>query len=283
MKENHFKADLWLLLATFFWGITFIAVKDALRYCSPLVFLGARFLVAGLVLLPFCYKGLKNLSAEGWRNGVLLGVFLFAGFALQTIGLVFTTATRSAFITGMCVALVPLLSAMMFKTKSDFWQLAGVALAATGLYYLSRPEAGGFNRGDILTAFSAVCFAIEVVLVQKYTQKHGPLDMILVQIITTVVLSAILVGFLEHPRFSWSHRLALDLFITSMLATAGALVIQFYWQRNTTATRAAIIYTLEPLFAAVFSFLFFKEILPLSGWFGAALILSGAVLAELGR
>ncbi len=283
MPNRHFKADMWLLLATFFWGVTFVAVKDAMLYASPLIFLGVRFLLAGLVLLPFCYKGLKKLSREGWRDGMLIGVFLFAGFAFQTVGLVHTTATRSAFITGMCVVLVPSLSVVMLKTKSDGWQILGVIMAAAGLYFLSRPEAGGFNKGDLLTALCAVSFAVEVVLVQKFTQKHPPLDMIMVQIITTIVLSAIFVGILEKPHWHWSQSLLLDLAVTSLLATAGALVIQFYWQRRTTATRAAIIYTMEPLFAAGFAFVLFGERLPMAGWLGAGMILAGTLTAELGK
>ena len=283
MSNRHLKADMWLLLATFFWGITFVAVKDAMQYASPLVFLGVRFLLAGLVLLPFCYKGLKNLSREGWRDGMLIGVFLFAGFAFQTVGLVYTTATRSAFITGMCVVLVPTISALMLKTKNDIWQILGVILAASGLYFFSRPEAGGFNKGDFLTALCAVSFAVEVVLVQKFTQKHPPLDMIMVQVLTTVILSAIFIGALEKPYWQWSRSLLLDLAVTSLLATAGALVIQFYWQRRTTATRAAIIYSMEPLFAAGFAFLLFGEMLPLAGWLGAGMILVGMITAELGK
>lgn len=281
--NQHLKADLWLLLATFFWGITFVAVKDAMLQTTPLVFLGVRFLLAGLVLLPFCYKGLRKLSREGWRDGMLIGVFLFAGFAFQTVGLVHTTATRSAFITGMCVVLVPSLSAVMLKTKSDGWQILGVLLAASGLYFLSRPEAGGFNQGDILTVLCAVCFAVEVVLVQKFTQKHQPMDMIMVQVITTVALSVVFVGLLEKPHWQWSWNLGLDLAITSLLATAGSLVIQFYWQRRTTATRAAIIYTMEPLFAAGFAFMLFGEMLPLAGWLGAGMIVVGMLAAELGK
>ncbi len=271
------------MLATFFWGVTFVAVKDAMLYASPLVFLGVRFLLAGLALLPFCYKGLKTLSREGWRDGMLIGVFLFAGFAFQTVGLVYTTATRSAFITGMCVVLVPWLSVVMLKTKSDAWQILGVIMAAAGLYFLSRPEAGGFNKGDLLTALCAVSFAVEVVLVQKFTQKHQPMDMIMVQILTTVILSAIFIGALEKPHWQWSDSLLLDLAVTSLLATAGALVIQFYWQRRTTATRAAIIYTMEPLFAAGFAFVLFGEMLPMAGWLGAGMILAGTLTAELGK
>jgi drug/metabolite transporter (DMT)-like permease len=283
MPNRHLKADMWLLLATFFWGVTFVAVKDAMLYASPLVFLGVRFLLAGLALLPFCYKGLKTLSREGWRDGMLIGVFLFAGFAFQTVGLVYTTATRSAFITGMCVVLVPWLSVVMLKTKSDAWQILGVIMAAAGLYFLSRPEAGGFNKGDLLTALCAVSFAVEVVLVQKFTQKHQPMDMIMVQILTTVILSAIFIGALEKPHWQWSDSLLLDLAVTSLLATAGALVIQFYWQRRTTATRAAIIYTMEPLFAAGFAFVLFGEMLPMAGWLGAGMILAGTLTAELGK
>jgi drug/metabolite transporter (DMT)-like permease len=158
-----------------------------------------------------------------------------------------------------------------------------VALAAAGLWFLSRPTAGGFNRGDVLTALCAACFAVEVVLVQKYTQRHGPMAMIMVQIIATIGLSALLVAFFETPRLVWSNTLILDIFVTSVLATAGSLVIQFYYQRRTTPARAAIIYTMEPVFAAGFAYLILDERMPRLAWLGAALILVGMVVAETGK
>jgi drug/metabolite transporter (DMT)-like permease len=283
MGRNHIKADLWLLLATFFWGVTFVAVKDAMVHTTPLAFLGTRFALAGLVLLPFCYKGLKTLDSTGWRDGVILGTFLFAGFAFQTAGLVYTTPTRSAFITGLSVILVPPLSLLMLKKKVGPWLYLGALLAAAGLYLLSRPEAGGFNRGDLLTACCAVCFAAEIVLVQVYTQRHGALPMLMVQVVTTVALSGALLWFLEKPSIKPSPALWLDLLVTSLLATVGALLIQFHFQKQTSATRAAVIYTLEPLFAALFSFLIFGERLNAASWLGAGMILGGMLASELGK
>jgi drug/metabolite transporter (DMT)-like permease len=281
MINRHLKADLWLLLATFFWGVTFVAVKDAMIHATPLVFMGVRFALAGVILLPFCYRGLKKLSFLGWRDGVVLGSFLFGGFALQTAGLVHTT--RSAFITGLSVILVPPLSITMLRKKVGPWIWTGVALAAVGLYFLSRPDSGGFNRGDILTALCAACFAVEIILVQTYTQKHGAMNMVMVQIITTVVLSLLFMWWLEKPAIHFVPSLWLDLFLTSVLATAGSLVIQSHFQKQTSAARAAVIYTLEPLFAAVFAFLIFGEKMPWLGWLGAGLIMMGMLASELGR
>jgi len=282
-KDNSLQADLWLLLCTFLWGATFVAVRDSMRYVSPLTWLGLRFLLAGIILLPLGWRSLASLSAEGWRDGLVLGLFLFGGFALQTAGLVHTTASRSAFITGMAVVLVPPTAIALLRAKLDAWQVLGVALAAAGLYFLSRPTAGGFNRGDLLTALCAACFAVEVVLVQKYTQRHGPMAMVMVQIVVTIGLSGLLIMFLEKPRLAWSNTLIVDIFVTSVLATAGSLVIQFYHQRRTTPARAAIIYTMEPVFAAGFAYIILDERMPRLAWLGAALILVGMVVAEMGK
>lgn len=280
---SKLKADLWLLLATFFWGITFVAVRDSMRYVSPFLWLGMRFLLGGLVLLPFCWRHLSNLDKDGWRDGLILGVFMFAGFAFQTAGLVHTTASRSAFITGMAVVLVPPAAVLVLKSRLDLWQVLGVALAAAGLYLLSRPSAGGFNLGDLYTAFCALSFAMVVVLVQKYTDRHHPLALIMVQIVATVAMSGLLLALVERPRFVWSPSLVPDIFVTSLLATAGSLVIQFYWQRRTTPIRAAIIYTLEPVFAAGFAYFLLGERLAGPAWLGAGLILVGMLAAETGK
>ncbi len=283
MIKEQYKADLWLLLATFFWGITFVTVKDAMRYATPLAFLGLRFLLAGIILLPFCYKGMMRLDKNGWRDGIILGAFLFGGFALQTAGLVHTTATRSAFITGLAVILVPVFSIVMLKKQVDRWLVLGTLLAAGGLFFLSRPAGGGFDRGDILTALCAVCFAVEIILVEIYTKRHAPMDMVVVQIITAVTLCAALAWVFEKPALHINPSLWLDLLITSVLATAGSLVIQFTWQRKSNAARAAVIYTLEPLFAALFAFIILGETLGVLGWLGAGMILAGMLASELSK
>jgi len=283
MIKEHYKADLWLLLATFFWGATFVTVKDAMLHATPLVFLGFRFLLAGILLLPFCYKGFARLGWKGWRDGVILGVFLFGGFAFQTAGLVHTTATRSAFITGMAVVLVPVFSLVLLKKQIDRWLVLGALLAAGGLYFLSRPQGGGFNHGDLLTALCAVCFAVEIILVEIYTKRHAPMDMVLAQIITTVLLSAALVWFLEQPRIDFSRNLWIDLFITCVLATVGSLVIQSTYQRKTDAARAAVIYTLEPLFAALFAYLVAGDTMNNWAWLGAGLIFTGMIASEVSK
>jgi drug/metabolite transporter (DMT)-like permease len=283
MTNQHLKADLWLLLATFFWGITFVAVKDSMAYATPLAFMAVRFTLAGIILLPFCYREVKKLSGRGWLDGVLLGAFLFGGFAFQTSGLVYTTATRSAFITGLAVILVAPLSIVMLKKKVGPWLWAGVALAAAGVYFLSRPASGGFNRGDLLTALCAACFSVEIILVQIFTQKHGARNMVMVQVITTVILSALFMWGLEKPAIHFVPSLWLDLFVTAGLATAVSLMIQSHYQKQTSAARAAIIYTLEPLFAGAVAYLIFGEMMPWLGWLGAGLIVVGMLASELGK
>ncbi len=283
MSLKNFKADLWLLLCTFFWGATFSAVRDALAYVSPFLWLGLRFLLGGLVLLPFCWRHLSRLDGRGWRDGLILGFFMFSGFALQTAGLIYTTASRSAFITGLAVVLVPPMSIVLLRSKLDPWQILGVLLAAVGLYLMSRPESGGFNQGDLYTALCAVCFALVVVLVQRYTDRHHPLGLIMVQILATVGLSGLMLALAETPRLVWSFTLIPDILATGVLATAGSLVIQFYWQRRTSPVRAAVIYTLEPVFAAGFAYLLLGETMGGRAWAGAGLILVGMLSAEAGK
>lgn len=282
-KSIQVKADLMLLVTTIFWGLTFVAVKDAMVYSDALPFLAARFLFAGVILLPFAFKRQKKLNSKVIRDGLILGVFLFAGFALQTAGLKETTATKSSFITGLSVLGVPFLAYAILKKKTDIWKIIGILFAVIGLYLFFSPKGGGVNRGDILTFLCALSFSFEIVLVQKYTSDHDPLLLIMVQVAIVTLLSLVLMPILNQTRFVLTPMLGLDLAFTAIFATAGALMIQFRFQKDTSESRAAIIYTLEPIFASVFAYFIFSERLTSMGLWGAGLIILGTFVSEFGR
>jgi len=283
MPKKKLKADLMLLLTTLFWGLTFVAVKDAMVYSDALPFLAVRFLAAGLFLLPAAIPRFKRMTWQTAKDGLLLGLFLFAGFALQTAGLKETTATRSSFITGLSVLGVPFLSFFILKNKTDIFKILGIAAAVLGLYFFFSPEAGGINRGDMLTFLCALSFSFEIIFVQKFTTRNDPLLLIMVQVVIVVIFSAALMPVLHQTHMEFNGRLIVDLLFTAIFATAGALYIQFRYQRDTSESRAAIIYTLEPIFASVFAFFIFGERLGSMGFLGAGLILAGTIISEFGK
>lgn len=283
MLSQSRKAELLLLVLTFIWGATFPLVKTALNYSSPFVFVIIRFGLAALVFWLIFSKNIRLREKAVLKAGAIIGVFLFLGYAFQTMGLKYTAASKSAFITGLFVVMIPPLSFVILKEKMRIFSVIGVILAVSGLYLLTRPKGSEFNVGDLLTFFCAVSFSLQVIFVQIYTKRYDFFTLTLVQILVTTLLSfpfMFLLGGIKlvyHPHLLWA------ILVCAILATALALYIQNRMQRDTTAVKAALIYAMEPVFAAVFSYLLLGEILGWLGILGGGLILSGMLCSELGK
>ena len=275
MKLN--KAEIILLFTTLIWGLTFPLIKGAVSKVSPFAFLSMRFFLASLVLLFFTRLKLKR---ENIIWGVLIGFFLFMGMASQTIGLIFTKASRSGFITGFLVFIVPILNYIIFRKKSSIFSLTGVLLAITGLYLLLSPEGGGFNIGDLLTLLSALFFAFQVIFIEHSTNRYEENTIVTVQIFTTFLLSFIFSLTREKWNFKIDTEILIAVIITGIFATSIAFILQGKFQRETTATRAGIIYSMEPVFAFLFSSLILGETLPEKGIMGGFLVFLGMLISN---
>ena len=285
---TRFKADLGLAFATLIWGCSFVVVKAVLDHASPFVFLTVRFVLAALILAAFYRSSLRQLTRADMQAGAVLGIFLFAGYAFQTTGLEFTTASKSAFITGSAIVLVPIFLALFWGRHASAWMWTGAGAATGGLYFLTVPAAGigALNRGDLLTFFGAVVFALHIILVGHYSPQHPVLALTLLQVAATAVLSAIFIPLaalarIERPRIDASPAFFFALFVTVILATVIAFLIHIWAQRHTSATHTALVFSLEPVFASITSFAVLGERLTARGFAGAALILGGILLAEL--
>lgn len=281
------KADLALCLITLIWGATFVVIKDALGDVSPLVFVWLRLAVASALLLAVFGRRTPLRQAGLLRAGAVIGFFLAAGYGFQTAGLNYTTPAKSAFITALSVILVPVGLVVFFRHGLRVWTLAGVGAAALGMFFLTVP-AGEFSiaRGDLLTFVCALAFAAHIVAVGHYAPRYGFAGLAVWQVAVALVLLSITVPLagaagLETPRLIWSQRLVLALVVTAVLATALAFSVQTWAQQFTSPTHTAIIYSLEPVFAALTSYLVFAERLGGRGLLGAGLILAGVLLAEL--
>ncbi|KPK74115.1 MAG: hypothetical protein AMJ89_06910 [candidate division Zixibacteria bacterium SM23_73] len=260
------KAELSLLLLAFFWGVTFPLVKIALNFCSPFLFLAIRFAL-GTFIIWLVYS--RRIS--------------FLGYAFQTVGLKYTAASKSAFITGLFVIMVPPLSVLMVKEKPKIFSLIGVLLAISGLWLMTRPKGSEFNVGDLLTLFCAVSFSFHVIYVQIYSRMFDFEKLVFVQLLTTAILSIPSMFLFETMKFMYNPNLLSAILVTAVFATALGITIQNRMQKDTTATKASVIYTMEPVFAGVFSYLILGEILGSLGMVGAGLILSGMLCSELGK
>ena len=282
------KADLLLICCTLIWGVTFVVVKDALTDASVFVFLALRFLLATLLLILIYGRELRAIGASGFRAGALIGSCMFGGYAFQTAGLALTTPSKAAFITGFFVVLVPVLLALFGSRRVPVWVWVGALSAFTGLYFLAVPPSGlgALNRGDLLTLGCAFMFALHVISIGHYTVRHSAGALTLIQVATTAFSTILCVPLFawigaERPRLLWTPGLIGAVVATGIFATALAFSVQVWAQQYTSANHAAIIFTLEPVFAGVTSFVFYHERLGARSLVGAALILVGILVAEL--
>jgi len=280
-------ADLALLVLTLFWGTTFHFVKGVLAVASPGVFLAARFATAAAVLGAVALWRRERVGAGFLRHGVLLGGFMLAGFALQTVGLSHTTPARSGFLTGLAVLIVPFVARFLLGRAVKMASWAGVALAVAGLALLTHPFGepvdAGVRLGDLLTAGCAVAFALQIVYTSEWSPRHPVVPLTLTQITVTFLGATAMLPFeARYYRPEGAAVFAGTVVFTGVFMTALAFFIQNWGQRHTTAVRAALIFSLEPVAAALFSHFYGGEPLRATDWGGGALIALGVVAGEVG-
>ncbi len=277
------RADAVLVSITAFWGVTFVVVKDAIVLADPFTFLALRFFLGALLLSFVAWPGIRNGALV--RAGAGLGVLLFLGFAAQTSGLQFTTPSRSAFLTGLSVLLVPFLSIAFHRHRPPAASLLGVAFAACGLWALTGSRSpglpGGLGKGDGLTLLCALAFALHITLIERLARKHSPAPLVAVQL-WTVAFLALLTLLAVGPRLQSTPALWSAVLITGVGGSAVALLLQAWAQARTTAVRAALVYALEPVFAAAYSVALGREQLGLRELTGGGLIILGVLVSELG-
>jgi drug/metabolite transporter (DMT)-like permease len=279
---------LLLLGITFIWGCSFVLVKQTLAQATPLAFNAARMLLAAF-LLGACYrKHVKRISRASFLSGALVGFFLYLGFALQTTGLRLTTPSKSAFLTGISAVLVPPLVVFFGQTRIHPWRAAGVVLALFGLFLMSLPgdrdalvDFTKINRGDILSVACAIAFALYIILLGRATQRFAFEQIAVVQMAVAAGLMTLTAPLMETPRIPASGAGLIAVFFTGIVSTAVAFTVQAWAQQFTPATHAALIFTLEPVFAWLASFFYLKERLGLRAGAGALVILSGVLLSEV--
>lgn len=279
--KKRIKADLALLFVVFVWGTTFAIMKGIFNIVTPFYFLTLRFWAAVLILILVFHRRLKKLDWAIIKIGSFVGIFLFGGFAFQVVGLNYTTASKAGFLTGLSVVIVPILSAIILKKIPSKLTITGVALATIGLGLLSFNGEFIFNFGDFLVFLCAVSLAVYILLVGKYVQQKDSILLTIVQI-TTVALLSSLASLLEgsfkvvlQPEL-WGAVVYMALF-----ATTFALVVQNKAQEFTTPTRTAIIFSMEPVFAAVFAYFYLGEVIAVNSYWGGLLIVVGMIIAEL--
>jgi drug/metabolite transporter (DMT)-like permease len=275
------------MACSFFWGVTFVVVKNALADISVFAYLSARFMLGALPMIWIYRDDLRNLTREEAWAGIQVGLFMAAGYAFQTAGIARTTPSKAAFITGLSVVLVPIFLAVFWRRKIGMWAWGGAAGSFAGLYFLTVPAEGfsRLNHGDMLVMGCAVLYALQIIYIARYTGKYSLgalscLQVILTGVVSTIAVPVLNVTGLEHFFVRFTPQMEFGVLVTAVFTTALAYPLLVWGQTHTTATNTALILTSEPVFAAITSFVLLHERLGGRALTGAILILGGIALAE---
>ena len=260
--------------------MTFVLIKDAVSVLSVFTFLFWRFGIASLLLLVFFFPTLKKLDKTLVWHGVLLGSLLAGTVVFQSIGLQYTTASHASFITGLSVILVVLFTALFQKKFPSAAVVTGVFLAMLGLALVTLQSNLSINVGDLWVLLCAFCFAGYILLAGKYTHLHGALPLTIVQIFTIAVFSgliSLLQGSFVVPQ---SYAVWQAILFCAIFASVLAFSLQIHFQRYVSATKTAILFTTEPIFATITAILYAGEVLTLKFVLGATLIFCAMILTQ---
>jgi drug/metabolite transporter (DMT)-like permease len=295
-RSRSLRAHILLIAVVAIWGSTFVVVKSALTDVSPLLFNFLRMTLAFLCLALFYRRHFGRMNRRSLLAGAIVGFCLAMGYQFQTAGLRLTTPSKSAFVTGMIVVLVPMLSAIpalrVRGSRIPRWNAwLGALIAFAGLVLLTTPPGSAFDfrsigLGDLLTLACALGFSLHVLALARLSPRVPFEQLAILQVGFCAAFMAISLPLLEHPwmrpsLFHPSARVLVALLVTAVLATAAAFTIQSWAQKYLPATHTALILALEPVFAWLTSFLFYGERLGRRGASGALLILAGIALTEL--
>ncbi len=283
-KIKEFGADIALLSVALSWGSTFIIVQNAIKDIPVFAFLFLRFFLSFLFMFVLSLKYIKYFNKKLLFSGFFLGTLFFLGYATQTYGLIYTKSSIVAFITGLNVIMVPIIIYILFKEKIYFFSIISAIIAIFGLWLLTG--AGGINsfgRGEFYSFLDAIFFAMHIVYTGKISRKYNVFLLVSIELLTVSLLSlfaSLMVDPFTLPKH-YSYSIILALAITVIFATVYALFIQTYMQRFTTPAKTAIIFTMEPLSAAIFSYYYAHEMLNTTQIEGGILMIGAALLSEI--
>ncbi len=287
MMSKHARADLALVICALIWGATFVVIKDALADMSVIAYIAVRFGIGAVLMAIIYWRAVRALTLREVWAGAQIGIFMFAGYIFQTTGLRWTTPSKAAFVTGMYVVFVPIVQAIFGRRSISVWIWAGALAALAGLYFLSVPPEGlgKLNRGDPIVFGCAVMFAFHMIFISRNVKTYSVASLSFLQVATTAVLATVLVPIAaaagwEQPKLIWTRYVIFAVVATAIGATVVCFSLQTWAQKHTSASRAAILLTLEPVFAAITSVALGGERIGARMLLGAALIFGGILLTE---
>ena len=288
MKTSTFTSDGLLLVTATIWGFAFVAQRVGMDHVGPFTYNGVRFALGGLSLVPLLIAGKASTGpltvAAGSRlfilGGGALGVVLYAAASLQQVALLYTTAGKAGFITGLYVVIVPLLG-LFWKQRPNPGTVAGAALAAAGLYLLSVTGSFEMEFGDFLVLLSAFFWSAQVLMVAWLSPRVNPVQLAFYQFAVCSVLCLITAFCFETVAWSRIYAAALPILYGGVLSVGIAYTLQVVAQREAHPAHASIIMSLEAVFAALGGWMILGETLNARGLTGCALMLGGMMLSQL--
>ena len=293
------RAEVYLLLTTVFWSGTFVFTKFALDNTDPVFFVTLRFALAALLCLALWYKKLRTLEHDAMQAGVILGAFYGIGFFFQTWGLQYTTISKSAFITGMVVVFIPATNYILQRKKVEFVHTLALIIAIAGMYFLTNPDLGALNYGDVMTLCASILWSFYIPYLDKVSTVHATRENFTEQLVTIQFTTTLLLGILVHIvvysfslqntfqlgllRVSPDATLYVSLIYTALIGSIASTTIQTKYQRYVPPVKAGIIFALEPIFASAIAYFTNNERLNNQEFIGAGLMIVAVVFADVGK
>lgn len=282
-NKNMVLADLALLLVAVIWGTGFIVTKNILSGITPLYMVAMRFAVATLIITLISLPKLKQIKLSDLKGGLIVGCMLYLGFATQTIGIQFTTAGKSAFLTGTNVVMVPFIVWFIYKKRPDVYAIIAAVLCFVGVSLLTAGEEfGALGPGDLWALSCALFFALHIITTSIFVKKTDPAILTFLQFSVVTVLAFVTAFFIEGPVYMPTGDSLMGVLYLGVFSTCIAFFVQTMAQKYTSATHAAIILSMEAMFGTVFGILILSEpFTPIMG-VGCLTILMAIITAETG-
>lgn len=277
---RQYLGEIGLVITAIIWGSGFVASAVSLEYYTPYQILAGRFLIGVILLSLIFYKNLKNIKKSTLLKGTVLGIFLYAAFALQTIGLQYTTPSKNAFLTAVNVVIVPFIGYFFYKRKMDIYELSGALLALIGVAVLSLKLSSSLNIGDMLTLGCAVGFAFHIFYTAKFVKEEDPIQLTIIQMLVAAILAWTMVFIKGETSFSFETEGVLNLLYLGVFSTTIAYLLQTVAQKYITETKAAIILSTESFWGMAFSVMILSEVLTVKMGIGAVIILIAIIVSE---
>ncbi|SHI43406.1 DMT family transporter [Lutispora thermophila] len=291
MKKEEVKSSVLLLLTAAIWGFAFVAQRVGMQHVGAFTFNGLRFILGSISLLPLLYiSSRKSKESDGDKKevsnntsvifaGLIAGSVLFFGASLQQVGLIYTTAGKAGFITGLYIVFVPILG-LFLKQKTNVATWLGVLVAAVGLYFLSVNEGFYIEFGDLLEIIGAVFWAVHILVVDHFTKKVEALKLSFVQYVTCSILSLITAFIFEDISLGVIPQVIVPLLYGGIMSVGVGYTLQVVAQKHAKPSHAAIAMSMESVFASIGGLLLLGEVMSLRGYLGCALMLAGMLLSQ---